>query len=294
MTLINGYYASPIIVKDDAYNNDRSWSFYFGTGDINSITLASGISTTGLSADWGDNHLGWYDSWSNYGNLSSVAGIWSNVSFTYDGIVGRIYLNGTLVSEHNWNNATPGSLYHSDCLIKIGVGSYNNYFQGKIDDIRIYNRALSETEILELYNEADINNLPIIDRYISISDELYTEDASHESVFARISNLQNNIISPEDDDDYFLNNYANPQGAGIDNGTIVITHLLDNTWQDDLGNTWQNYLGHDHSSSFNTVYDASPGPDSTGTFEVVSVTDEGGSFRGTTNRNAYYFSYDGP
>ena len=34
----------------------------------------------------------------------------------------------------------------------------NYYFDGKIDDIRIYNRALSETEVEAIYNSTDYDN----------------------------------------------------------------------------------------------------------------------------------------
>jgi len=119
---------------------------------------------------------------------------------------------------------------------------------------------------------------------LSITSESYSEDAAHESVYARICNLQNNSITAEDDIDNFMKDHANSQGSGREpSGKILITHLLDNTWGDNLN----------VDSSFNTVYDASPGLDNDGVFEVVSVTDEGGSLRGTNNTNAYYFSYDG-
>ena len=39
--------------------------------------------------------------------------------------------------------------------LRLGTRSQWSYFQGRIDDLRIYNRALSESEILELFNEPD-------------------------------------------------------------------------------------------------------------------------------------------
>ena len=130
----------------------------------------------------------------------------------------------------------------------------------------------------------DVATLPSIpDHNLSIMDELDTEDASHESVYARIMNLQLNVLTPEDDADHFMRNYANPHGAGLEpSGKTLITHLLDNTWNDELN----------IDSSFNTVYSNSPGPDGDGVFEVVSVSDDGGSIRGTNNTHSYYFSYD--
>ncbi|MBF0239712.1 MAG: hypothetical protein HQM12_18585 [SAR324 cluster bacterium] len=64
--------------------------------------------------------------------------------------VSRIYANGSLVQEtsnYQYNGRTPG-------VLSIGnFGTYQEMFQGKMDDIRIFNRALSESEIATLYQE---------------------------------------------------------------------------------------------------------------------------------------------
>jgi len=63
----------------------------------------------------------------------------------------RFYINGILI---NTCNAVPNSIIiSSNNINNIGCGwssntnSASNYFQGNIDDIRIYNRALTEAEI---------------------------------------------------------------------------------------------------------------------------------------------------
>lgn len=102
------------------------------------------------------------------------------------------------------------------------------------------------------------------------------------SAYATILGMQNGSMSPGQGrrDQYMVR--ANRDGAGYENGTLVISHLLDNAWGDAL-----NVAG-----GFNTVYNRSPGPDANGVFEVVSANDELGTTRGTTNQRCYYFSYD--
>lgn len=76
-------------------------------------------------------------------------GQWYYVAFTYDGSVAKMYINGDLVSSVSKSvNFTPNS-------DDVFIGRDNNslfpyYFNGTIDEIRIYNRALSACEISHL------------------------------------------------------------------------------------------------------------------------------------------------
>ncbi|MFC1591461.1 LamG-like jellyroll fold domain-containing protein [Thermodesulfobacteriota bacterium] len=78
----------------------------------------------------------------------------------------RIYINGELDSSRNDFSSYDISYYgsaHEYDKYAIGNGCYNswicNTFNGLLDDLRIYNRALSESEIQELYNgESSCNN----------------------------------------------------------------------------------------------------------------------------------------
>jgi hypothetical protein len=51
------------------------------------------------------------------------------------------------------------SLYHPTETIYIGsinnTGDPNVFFNGSLDDIRIYNKALSADEVLQIFNEAN-------------------------------------------------------------------------------------------------------------------------------------------
>ena len=61
----------------------------------------------------------------------------------------RIFVNGI---EEGIALGELGSIYVSDARIYIGalLSSTSKYFTGTIDDVRIYNRALSEAEIQQL------------------------------------------------------------------------------------------------------------------------------------------------
>ena len=82
---------------------------------------------------------------------------WHLVNITFDGSSIRIYLDGvskTVTVGVGSNNGTYGGL---DSAAKFSIGSElfgdSNYlyFNGSIDDVRVYNRVLSATEITALY-----------------------------------------------------------------------------------------------------------------------------------------------
>lgn len=69
---------------------------------------------------------------------------WAHLAGTYDGITLRLYLNGSEVARR----AQPGPIEASDGVLRIGGnGVWGEFFNGQLDEIRIYNRALSATEI---------------------------------------------------------------------------------------------------------------------------------------------------
>jgi hypothetical protein len=74
---------------------------------------------------------------------------WTHLATTYDGTTLRIFVNGVQVGTR----AVSGALFASAGALQIGGNSiWGEYFQGRLDDIRIYNRALSAAEI-----QADMN-----------------------------------------------------------------------------------------------------------------------------------------
>ena len=74
---------------------------------------------------------------------------WYHLVGQYDGNSIKLFVNSQLVSTNEI-----GYIQLKDTSTPIVIGyfpSYGQYFKGKIDNIRIYNRALSESEIQELF-----------------------------------------------------------------------------------------------------------------------------------------------
>jgi hypothetical protein len=77
--------------------------------------------------------------------------VWSHLAATYDGATVRLFLNGTEVGH----TALAGALSASADPLRIGGNSvWGEYFSGRIDEVRIYNRPLSPIEIQREMNLA--------------------------------------------------------------------------------------------------------------------------------------------
>jgi hypothetical protein len=84
---------------------------------------------------------------------------WHFVTMTYDGRVKRLYLNGALITSlaSGSPNSQPGIHYIPGRAILIGADEseapVGDRFQGMIDDLRIYDRALSAVEVQGVFQE---------------------------------------------------------------------------------------------------------------------------------------------
>lgn len=76
---------------------------------------------------------------------------WTHLTGTYDGSRLLLYVNATIDTSLN----ASGNLPQNTIELNIGRNSTssNDYFHGTLDDIRIYNRALTPVEIQALYHE---------------------------------------------------------------------------------------------------------------------------------------------
>ena len=76
------------------------------------------------------------------GTAALPLGVWSHVAVTYDGARQRIYVNGVEVA----NRAQTGAIDDQRSPLRIGGNgafSGGEFFRGLIDEVRVYNRALT-------------------------------------------------------------------------------------------------------------------------------------------------------
>jgi hypothetical protein len=76
-------------------------------------------------------------------------GVWQHIVATYDGFTEKIYIDG--VSTSSAGNSSP--LFYDTHAMQIGCddnAGFGEHFQGALDELRIYKRALSQAEIQAL------------------------------------------------------------------------------------------------------------------------------------------------
>ena len=79
-----------------------------------------------------------------FGPSALPVGAWSHLAMTYDGAPVRLFVNGVQVASL----PLTGSIAPSGSPLWIGGNSpYGEYFNGRIDEVRVYRAALSQAEI---------------------------------------------------------------------------------------------------------------------------------------------------
>ena len=79
-----------------------------------------------------------------YGTAALPVNTWTHLAVTYDRVMVRVYVNGVQVSSL----AATGAIATSTNPLTIGGNTHwGDWFQGMIDEVRIYNRALTQAEI---------------------------------------------------------------------------------------------------------------------------------------------------
>ncbi len=134
------------IAEESSGNSSFIYQYY---GDNNDRLYLNAEYTTPASADLrmgvGDTHKS---------SCKVTANSWNNavMIWTSDGVM-KLYINGLFVNKGTFTN--PGFQFKGNEQFYFGRGWDGNpaFYSGAIDDLRIYNRALSEAEIQELYSE---------------------------------------------------------------------------------------------------------------------------------------------
>ena len=79
-----------------------------------------------------------------FGTTTLTTGTFTHLAATYDGATLKLYVGGNLVGS----KAATGAIMTSTNQLQIGGDSiYGQYFAGVIDEVRVYNTALTQAQI---------------------------------------------------------------------------------------------------------------------------------------------------
>ncbi|WP_312090201.1 LamG-like jellyroll fold domain-containing protein [Chryseobacterium sp.] len=164
----NAYLTKSSLSYNFSQSGSYSVSFWMKkTGNSEGVAMMSGSNTGGnfiwlLQCDttktiFGTNKQGESWTWANGPNYSTTA--WEHFVAVYNNLSMQLYKNGSLVSSANNTNTTSTS---ASLPFSIGRAIGGGYIAASIDDVGIWNRALSAAEINQLYtgnlSTSDIKN----------------------------------------------------------------------------------------------------------------------------------------
>jgi type II secretory pathway pseudopilin PulG len=156
----------------DSVIKERSISVYFYATSLNGIVkmiYEEGGATNGMNiyikngvlycGAWSEDY-GWNGAWLS---IATNANTWHQVVlvFDLDNSLMNMYYDGNFVSnssisvgiaEHTGDDALGAIVDDSKLATGDVVGGPKDYFSGKIDELRVYDRALSTSEVSQLYN----------------------------------------------------------------------------------------------------------------------------------------------
>lgn len=92
--------------------------------------------------------------WQGFTTRNSSSGIiplnqWTHVALTYDGVASQLYING---AQSGPPSVHPGEVFDNPLRFGYAIGAASLHFQGLLDEITLFNRALSPGEIQAIYS----------------------------------------------------------------------------------------------------------------------------------------------
>ncbi|MEK7642063.1 MAG: LamG-like jellyroll fold domain-containing protein, partial [Patescibacteria group bacterium] len=142
-------------------------SAYVNAGNIGSATfsISAWVNMSSSQSGWGSiamkqssfglevqngavyANVGNGSSWTNTIQAPLASGVWKHVVQTYDGTTNRLYVDGILVAS--------GAGSFTNTSANLLLGSWNGsseFFNGKIDEVRVYSGALTAAEVGTLFS----------------------------------------------------------------------------------------------------------------------------------------------
>lgn len=151
----------PSLLQDRVYND---WTALIGYGNNTSSCGAMNLLIDG-------NNTPYAQATSVNGNSCTFVksdtvlqnGVWQHISFVFGDSL-RVYINGKLkgkstsIAQNNYNTIDNG-IFYIGRMLNLVVPAQKYFLNGKLDDIRVYKKALTADEIKNLYEYEKLNPL---------------------------------------------------------------------------------------------------------------------------------------
>jgi|GEM_PF-6569918 len=157
------------------------WGAYGNNDQVNALRLT----VNGFRNYWWSNDLD--------AVTGDITGAWHHVAATFDGTDRHIYLDGNLIA-----NDQPGSGHNVPNADNLTIGRTfdNEYFDGRIDEVRIWNIARTEEEInSSLFEELNADETGLVAYYDFNEGQPSADNQILTTVFDRTGNGQNGSLA---------------------------------------------------------------------------------------------------
>jgi len=244
----------------------NSYSMYFdGTGDeldFSSSTFGTGLSNFSVSAwakfdgssayeciasvdglggrvwqlfQWSSNRGLAFQLFNNSGtgvvtpinSFINASNIWYHVVGTYDGSNIKLYVDGNLEATVAQTGTIRASTAEN---LKIGNNGYNEYLDGNISNVSLYDKTLTSTEVLKLYNGGVPGNLsnfnPQPNHWWSLGSDSYYDGSNWicPDLISTLNNTTSNGLS----DNSLEGNAPNSTANGTSTNMAIDANLTGN------------------------------------------------------------------
>ena len=142
-------------VKATAWGSGDNANAIIRKGDNNPNNYQLSVADGRLTLQLDD-----YDAGGFRGDTVLQTGRWYHLAATWDGAVVRLYVNGELDNSPGDYHAAP--IGADNRSLYLGGRPWSDYFAGTLDDLRLYNYALSPDEIEALHGQGQALGIRII------------------------------------------------------------------------------------------------------------------------------------
>lgn len=173
-------------------------------------TAISGDGGTNACKVWANDKVNNKFAWKTLGNMTIPSGEWSMVTLSQTAGTLSMYLNGNLVGTA----AAPDIMNGENAAIDLGVNNWDDLFTGQMDDVSVYNRSLTATQVRYLYDGKDEETV-FKEEGFTVTDELTMFQNEKRTITVTLPSAiaaENATISYQS---------KNEDIATVDNGTVT-------------------------------------------------------------------------
>ncbi|MBD3304338.1 hypothetical protein GF343_04270, partial [Candidatus Woesearchaeota archaeon] len=188
----------------------KCWYLYISSGGAMSFARWSG---------------GVWD-FSHYTDASITTGSWHHLAITYDSAFGaKQYIDGVLKTT---NTTLTGAIDSAAETLRIGSRWGNTYFNGSIDEVRLYDKILTPQQIAAQYNAGASDYQTIVSQETNTGDLWYAELTPNDGFADGNTEMSNGVKvgSAPTQDTPILNSTSGRNKTG-DNITVYPNNLQD-------------------------------------------------------------------